>query len=200
MANTLAPFGFSPSGTISGSGPNFRLSQRKIASTYTTAIYTGDAVMPVTTTATGYIIQYATGTVPCCGVFLGCVYLSVSQSRIVRSEFWPGSDANGDVTCYVIDNPDAMFLVQSGYTGGAVTLANVNQNASIIATPVGSNLTGRSGMALGQAATTSTYPFTIVGLAQDLGAGNGTDITTAFNYVYVTFNNEIFRTGNTSIS
>jgi hypothetical protein len=131
---------------------------------------------------------------------LGCVYLSVSQSRIVRSEFWPGSDANGDVTCYVIDNPDAMFLVQSGYAGGAVTLANINQNAAIIATPVGSSLTGRSGMALGQAATTSTYPFTIVGLAQDLGAGNGTDITTAYNYVYVTFNNEIFRTGNTSIS
>lgn len=200
MANTLSPFGFSPSGTISGSGPNFRLSQRKIASTNATAIYTGDAVMPVTGTATGYITQYTTGTVPCCGVFLGCSYLSVSQSRIVRSEFWPGSDANGDVTCYVIDNPDAMFLVQSGYTGGAVTLANVNQNAAIIATPVGSSLTGRSGMALGQAATTSTYPFTIVGLAQDLGAGNGTDITTAFNYVYVTFNNEIFRTGNTSIS
>lgn len=198
MANTLAPFGFSPSGTISGSGPNFRLSSRKIASTNATAIYTGDAVMPVTTTATGYITQYTTGSVPCCGVFWGCVYLSVSQSRIVRSEFWPGSDANGDITAYVIDSPDAMFIAQSG--AGPITLANVNQNVAIVVSPVGSSLTGRSGMALGVPATTSTYPFTIVGLAQDLGAGNGTDITTAFNYVYVTFNNEIFRTGNTSIS
>ena len=200
MANTLAPFGFSPAGTVSGAAPNFRLSTRKIASTYGTAIYTGDAIMPVVSTATGYIIQYATGSTPCAGVFLGCKYLSVSQSRVVRSEFWPGSDANGDVEAYVIDSPDALFLVQSGYTGGAVTLANLDQNASIISSPVGSSLTGRSGMALGQAATTSTYPFTIVSLAQDLGAGNGTDITTAYNYVYVTFNNEIFRTGNTSIS
>lgn len=201
MANTLSPFGFSPAGTVGGFTPNFRLSKRLIASTNATAIYTGDAVMPVTSSATGYIIQYAAGTVPAAGVFFGCEYLSISQGRPVFMPYWPGSDASGDVTALIIDDPQAMFLVQSGYTGGPITQANVNQNAGIIASPTGSSYGGRSGMALGQPTTTSTLPFTIVSLATDLPAGvNGSDTTTAYNYVYVTFNNEIFRTGNTSIS
>ena len=87
MANTLAPFGFSPTGTVSGATPNFRLSRRLIASTNATAIYTGDAVMPVTSTATGYIMQYSSGTVPCCGVFWGCKYLSTSQGRVIWSRY-----------------------------------------------------------------------------------------------------------------
>jgi hypothetical protein len=49
-------------------------------------------------------------------------------------------------------------------------------------------------------ATTSTLPFTIVGFVQDPSGSNGTDITTAYNYVLVTFNNEIFRAGLTSVS
>jgi len=200
MANVLAPFGFAPNGTIGSSTPNFRQSRRYIASTNATAIYTGDAVMPVTSSATGYIMQYATGSVPCCGVFIGCKYLSISQGRQVWSQYWPGSDANGDVEAYVIDNPDALFVVQSGYASAAVTLANINQNVSIIATPVGNPLGGRSGMSIGQAATTSTYPFTIVDLITKPAGAPGTDITTPYNWVTVTFNNEVFRTGNTSIS
>lgn len=200
MANVLSPFGFLDNGTISGSTPNFRQSRRFIASTNATPIYSGDAVMPVTSTATGYITQYTTGTVPCAGVFVGCEYLSVSRGTKVWSPYWPGSDANGDVTAWVIDDPMATFVVQSGYTVGAVTLANIDQNASIIATPTGNSTTGRSGMALGQAATTSTYPFTIVDLIQSPSGSPGTDITTPFNWVVVTFNNEIFRSGNTSIS
>lgn len=200
MANVLSPFGFRPTGTLGGATPNFRLSRRYIASTNATPIYTGDAIMPVTSTATGYVIQYATGTVPCAGVFWGCKYLSISQGRQVWSPYWPGSDANGDVTAYVIDNPDATFEVQSGYTGGAVTLANINQNAAIISTPTGNTTTGRSGMALGQAATTSTYPFIITDLVTTPTGAPGTDITTAFNWVIVGFNLEIFKAGTTSIS
>jgi hypothetical protein len=200
VANTSVAFGFSASGTIGGSTPNFRISKRLIASTNATAIYHGDAVMPVTSTATGYIQQYATGSVPCCGVFLGCKYLSISRGFQVPSQFWPGSDANGDVTAYVIDDPQAEFLVASGYSGGPITPANIDQNVSIISSPVGNNYTGLSGMTIGQPATTSTYPFTVTRLLLDPPGVNGTDDTTAYNWCFVTFNNEIFRTGNTSIS
>ena len=201
MANTLSPFGFSPAGTVGGFTPNYRLSKRLIASTYATAIYSGDAVMPVTSSATGYVIQYAPGTVPVAGIFWGCEYNSISQGRSAFSPYWPGSDSNGDVTALIIDDPQAMFLVQSGYTGGPITQANVNQNATIISSPTGTTYGGRSGMALAQPTTTSTLPFTIVSLATDLPSGvNGGDTTTAYNYVYVTFNNQVFRTGNTSIS
>lgn len=199
MANTLSPFGFSPNGTLGGSTPNFRLSRRYIASSNATAIYTGDVVMPVTSTATGYIVQYSSGTVPPAGVFMGCKYLSVSQGRQVWSPYWPGSDANGDVTAYVIDNPDALFVVQSG-TASAVTLANINSNATVNTSTAGTTINGRSGMALGTIGTTSTYPFIVVDLITTPTGQNGTDITTAYNWVVVGWNLEIFKAGATSIS
>ena len=199
MANTLAPFGFSPTGTVGSSNPVFRLSRRFIASTNATPIFTGDAVMPVTSTATGYIMQYAAGTVPCCGVFWGCKYLSISIGRTTWSPYWPGADANGDVLAYIIDNPDATFEVQSG-TATAVTLANIGSNATVTTATAGTTLSGRSGMALSTIATTSTYPFNIVDLVTTPPGLNGTDITTAYNRVIVAFNNEIFRAGATSIS
>lgn len=192
MANVFAPFGFSPEGTVGGSTPNFKLSKRLIASGNQTAIYKGDAVMPVTGTSTGYITQYSSGTVAVCGVFMGCKYLSTSQGKQVWSPYWPGSDATGDVTAYVIDDPQAQFLVQA--TTGPITLANVNQNITVTA-GTGSTLTGLSGMSVTGPTTTSTYPFTIVGLLQDPPGENGTDIATAYNYVIVTFNNEVFRAG-----
>ena len=199
MANTLSPFGFSPNGTLGGSTPNFRLSRRYIASSNATAIYTGDVVMPVTSTATGYIVQYSSGTVPPAGVFMGCKYLSVSQGRQVWSPYWPGSDANGDVTAYVIDNPDALFVVQSG-TASAVTLANINSNATVNTSTAGTTINGRSGMALGTIGTTSTYTFIVVDLITTPNGKNGTDITTAYNWVVVGWNLEIFKAGATSIS
>ena len=199
MANTLSPFGFSPNGTLGGSTPNFRLSRRYIASSNATPIFTGDVVMPVTSTATGYIVQYSSGTVPPAGVFMGCKYLSVSQGRQVWSPYWPGSDANGDVTAYVIDNPDALFVVQSG-TASAVTLANINSNATVNTSTAGTTINGRSGMALGTIGTTSTYPFIVVDLITTPTGQNGTDITTAYNWVVVGWNLEIFKAGATSIS
>ena len=192
MSNVFSPFGFSPEGTVGGSTPNFKLSTRKIASTNNTAIFKGDAVMPVTGTSTGYIMQYSAGTVATCGIFWGCKYLSVSQGKIVWSPYWSGSDANGDVTAYVIDDPQAQFLVQA--TTGPITLANINQNITVT-TGTGNTATGLSGMSVTGPTTTATLPFTIVGLMQDPAGTNGTDITTSYNLVIVTFNNEVFRAG-----
>lgn len=198
MANTLAPFGFQPEGIVGSSTPNFRLSRRLIASTNATAIYTGDAVVPVTSSVTGYITQATAGTVALAGIFMGCKYLSVSQGRTVWNRYWPGSDAASDVEAYVIDNPDAVFMVQSSQAT-PIGMANLNQNVQL-SVGTGSTLTGQSGMGITTPATTATLPFTIVGFVQDPPGSNGTDITTAYNYVLVTFNNEIFRAGLTSVS
>jgi hypothetical protein len=198
VANTLAPFGFQPEGIVGSSTPNFRLSRRLIASTNATAIYTGDAVVPVTSSVTGYITQATAGTVALAGIFMGCKYLSVSQGRTVWNRYWPGSDAASDVEAYVIDNPDAVFMVQSSQAT-PIGMANLNQNVQL-SVGTGSTLTGQSGMGITTPATTATLPFTIVGFVQDPPGSNGTDITTAYNYVLVTFNNEIFRAGLTSVS
>lgn len=198
MANVFAPFGFSPEGTVGGSTPNFRLSKRLIAMGYATAIFSGDAVIPV---STGYVQQATASTVPMAGIFFGCKYLSASQGRQVWSRYWPGSDAAADVTAYIIDDPQAVFMVQGG-VGGPITLADVNLNGQLVV-GTGSTLTGQSGMYLDMTsntpAGTSTYPFTIVGLVQDPTGANGTDDTTAYNYALVTFNNQIFRAGITGV-
>lgn len=68
---------------------------------------------------------------PVAGIFVGCRYLSTSQKKTVWGNYWPGSDANGDVTAYAITDPNAQFLVQtanSNTTATAVGLANVGQN------------------------------------------------------------------------
>ena len=192
MANTNAPFGFSPEGTVSGSTPNFRLSRRFIAAGNSTAIFTGDAVVPVTGTSTGYIKQATASTIAMAGIFWGCKYLSISQGRPVWSRYWPGSDANGDVTAYVIDNPDAEFVVQAG--GTAIGVASLNQNVQLNV-GTGNTTTGQSGMYVENPNVTVTLPFTITGFVQDPTGANGTDITTAYNWVKVTFNNEVFRAG-----
>lgn len=195
MANTNAPFGFSPEGTASGSTPNFRLSNRLIAAGNSTAIFTGDAVVPVTGTSTGYIKQATPSTIAMAGIFWGCKYLSISQGRPVWSRYWPGSDANGDVTAYVIDNPDAEFVVQAG--GTAIGLASLNQNVQLNV-GTGNTTTGQSGMYVENPSTANTLPFTITGFVQNPSGANGTDITTAYNWVTVTFNNEVFRAGYTA--
>jgi hypothetical protein len=194
VANVNNPFGFSPYGTRNGATPNFRLSRRKIASNNGTAIYTGDAVIPL---STGYIAQATASTVPMAGIFMGCEYLSVSQGNIVRSRFWGGSDANGDVTAYVIDNPDALFVVQAG--SSAIPFSDLNANAQLNV-GTGSSITGQSGMFIDTVGTTNTYPFIIVDFVQDPSGANGTDITTGYNWVIVGWNLEIFNAPQTSIA
>jgi hypothetical protein len=193
MANTNAPFGFKPwKGT--GSPPTFELSVRKIKSDNTTAIFRGDAVIPLTT---GYIGQATASTVRMEGIFWGCKYLSTSQKRTVWSNYWPGADAAADVEAYIIDDPNMQFEVQSSDSSGtsAIVFANIGEYINI-AVGTGSTATGLSGMTVDQdtLATTATLPFRIVGLIQDPPGANGTDIAAEFNRVIVAFNNASTRT------
>lgn len=193
MANTNAPFGFRQvKGT--GSVPTYEQSVRKIKSDNTTAIFYGDAVIPLTT---GYIGQATAGTVRVEGIFVGCKYLSVSQKRTVWSNFWPGADANGDVEAYIIDDPNAQFVVQSSDTSGtaAITFANIGEYINI-AVGTGNTATGISGMTVDQdtLGTTVTLPFRIVGLVENPPGANGTDTSSEYNHVIVAFNNASTRT------
>jgi hypothetical protein len=193
MANTNAPFGFRQySGT--GSAPTYEQNVRYIASSNTTAIYFGDAVIPLTT---GYIGQATASTVRVEGIFAGCKYVSTSQKRTVWSNYWPGSDATGDVEAYIIDDPNAKFLVQSSDSGGtaAVTFANVGEYINL-AVGTGNTATGISGMTVNVATlnTTVTLPFRIVGLVTSPPGAEGTDTATEYNQVIVAFNNASTRT------
>lgn len=200
MANTNNPYGFRQySGT--GSSPTYEQQIMSISSAYGTAIYFGDPVVQINT---GYIQQAASsgasGNTAIAGIFAGCKYLSISQKQIVVSNYWPGSDANGDVTAFVINDPNAQFIVQtanSNTTATAVGLSSIGYNIGFnIGT--GSTANGISGAYADQyrQVTDSSQPFRIVALANytpgqssPLQTINGNDWTTAYNAIIVAFNN-----------
>lgn len=192
MANTLTPFGFRHFGYLEGFAPTYGMSVRRIAAGNATAIFRGD---PVTSLSTGYVAQSAAGTTQIAGIFQGCEYLSTSQQIKIRSKYWPGSDATGDVTAFLIDSPQATFLAQSN--GTAIALSNVGNNANFALTQAGNTTTGYSGATIDQSTinVTTTLPFRIIRLYSDVGAAgsNGTDNTTNFNFAVVTFNFQDFR-------
>jgi hypothetical protein len=188
MANTNAPFGFRQySGN--GSAPTYEQVAVNIAYN-ASAIYYGDPVEP---DANGQVIRGdgTTAAAGIAGVFVGCKYLSVAQKRTVWSNYWPGSDvaSNQTVEGYIINDPNAKFVVQNG-SSTAIGLDAINANASYTIGS-GNTSTGISGATLDRASidVTSTLPFRIVGLVQDPPGSNGTDITAGYNWVIVAFNN-----------
>lgn len=182
MANTNAPFGFQQY-YGAGSTPTYEQVTMLIKSDYTTPIYCGDAVIPVNT---GYIQQATASTVQLAGIFVGCKYLSVSQKRIVWSNYWPGADNSGDIEAYVVNDVNARFKVQAG--GTAVGIAAINANIQLNV-GTGNSSTGISGMYVETPNTTDTLPFRVIGLITDPPGSAGTDYTSAYNYVIVAFNN-----------
>ena len=207
MANTQAYFGFTQYQGGAGGAPTFAQSVRRIASGNSTAIYTGDPVMPVVSTANGYITQASPGSTTLAGIFVGCRYLNTSLGRVVWSPYWPGSGATGDVEAYVIDDPASRFIVQTStssfpMTGTATTMTSgvIGQYAQF-SIGSGNTLSGRSGAYLSSLATTVTFPFLIVDY--QIGVQNGGDPTSQYCNVIVGFNNEYLRSngaGPTGIS
>lgn len=186
MPNINAPFGFRQYRGL-GSAPTYEQSVRAVAAGDTTAIYFGD---PVTNLTTGYVTRATAGTSPITGIFAGCKYLSTSQKRTVWSNYWPGSDATGDVEAYIIDDPNAQFVVQAG--GTAIAFADLGLNIQFNL-GTGNAQTGVSGAYVELPAVTATLPFRIIGFVQNPPGANGTDITSAYNLVIVGFNNVTSR-------
>lgn len=188
MANTFAPFGFSQhKGT--GSAPTYEQVPRSIALT-AGAIYAGD---PVTTQSDGSIAQSVAGTTQIAGIFIGCEYISATTLRKTWSPYWPGSGsalANTVVTGYIINDPNAQFLCQTGNAGSPVAATDIGANIQFVI-GTGNALNGLSGAYANQAniAVTATLPFRIVALITAPPGSNGTDSASNGNWIVVAFNN-----------
>lgn len=194
MANLLAPFGFEPVGVLDGTVPTYAQDPYQfIANTDTNPIFAGD---PVTRLSTGYVTRATPGTTQIHGIFIGCQYPSVAQQQTAYRKYWPGTgDSAGDVTAFLINHPNAEFKVQAN---GLVTKAMVGMNANFAFTNSGNTFSGFSGATLdvSTVATTNTLPFRIVRLfagVPNAVVGNGSDQTSAYNWVWVTFNNQDFK-------
>ena len=206
MANTQAYFGFTQYQGGAGGAPTFAQSVRRIASS-SGAIYTGDPVMPAVSSANGYIVQASPGSTTLAGIFVGCKYLNTSLGRTVWSSYWPGSGATGDVEAYVIDDPNARFIVQTSTTSFPITGTLSTQTSGVqgqyaqFSIGTSNTSTGRSGAYLSSLATTATFPFVVIDY--QVGVQNGGDPTSQYCNVIVGFNNEWLRSngaGPTGIS
>lgn len=183
MANTSGPFGFRQNAGT-GSTPTYEQSVRK-AQYNAAAIYSGD---PVTSQTDGTIAIASAGTTQIAGIFAGCKYLSVATKRTIWNNFWPGSDvASGNyVECYIIDDPNAQFICQSGATG--LTLADVDANVQFnIGTP--STVTGLSGAYVESPNTTATLPFRVKSIVTTPFDAITNPVEGAYAYAIVAFNN-----------
>lgn len=188
MANTFAPFGFQHVGYIDGHAPNYANTEKLVAQGNATQIFAGD---PVTQLNTGYVTRSTAGTTQIHGVFLGCNYLA-SAGGVVYSRYWPGSGAASDATCQVISDPTALFLVQAN---GQTTQAMEGQNIQF-ALGTGNVSTQGSGAYVDTTtvATTNTLPFRVWKLYTYGAPGaNGSDQTTPYGYMLVTYNNQDFK-------
>lgn len=198
MANTNSPFGFQDSGSLSGVVPNSGLDQGLILNSYGTQIFRGDPIIRATS---GYIQQAAAGTTQILGIFMGCEYYSTAAKQPLWSPYWPaGTPSTLNAKAYFISNPNNVFLVQtanSNTTASAATIANVGMTAQFSLGAGGNTSNGISGayLDLYQAGDTTTQPFKIVALASTyLAPGSpGSDDTTAYNWVYASFNFQVYR-------
>lgn len=191
MANTLSQFGFKHVGFISGASADYQLATRQIQSGYATAIYFGDPV--IKSAASPYIqIGLGTGNLTAIeGVFQGCTYVPRGGGAPVWAPWFPGS-VQTDATAYLVNAPGALFLVASLLT--AVPSTAVGQNVGW-STGSGGTTAG-AGLSTfvvdqGTLTTGSTAPFQVYSMYN--GVGNGSDTTTSYNWVIVSFNNQRFR-------
>lgn len=183
MANDFAPFGFmQDSGT--GSTPTYEQVAR-VAQYNAAAIYRGD---PVTSQTDGTVAISSAGTTQIAGIFAGAAYLSTSQQRDVWNNYWPGSDvASGQYpTVYIINDPNAQFVVLSGSVG--LTLADVQANVQFnIGTP--NTYSKQSGAYVESPNTTNTLPFRVLKIVTTPTLSFSNPVEGAYALAIVGFNN-----------
>jgi hypothetical protein len=170
MANKDAPFGLKPVGEL-GSGYNSAgTTEYKIASGASGNIFSGDLVKMANT---GTILVAAAGD-QALGVFRGCQYTD-SNGDVIFSPYWPSGTVTSDAVAFVVDDPNALFEIQSAATGSVVQTV-VGNNADIVYTS-GSTKTGISAVEISGTTAATSAQLRIVGFSGDpdnntLGTGS----------------------------
>jgi hypothetical protein len=191
VANTAVKFGFRHIGYLPGFAPDYQMQSGIILSANSTKIFRGDPVCIDPTS--GAVVQGANNTSTLLGIFDGCMYTPVGGTP-QWSPFWPGA-AGGPAVAYYINSPGALFMAAALNT--SIVTANIGENVGFTI-GTGNTATGVSAATLDQASltTTITMPFRVVDLASKyLPAGtNGADVSTAFAWAVVAFNNQQYKT------
>ena len=188
MANVVEKFGLRPYRKLDGTPLVGAQNRYTIASNHTTAIFQGDLVIPLTA---GNIDRHtANNSAAVIGVFNGCFYTDPTTSKPTFSNSYPGAIVASDITAFVVDDPDAVFLMDAD---AAFTRADLYQNYSVT-TGSGNTTTGISEVQLDVSVSGTNASFVIqaIDISQD---PDNSDTTTANANVLVRINKHFYRNG-----
>ena len=188
MANVVEKYGLRPYRKLDGTPLVGAQNRYTIASNHTTAIFQGDLVIPLTA---GNIDRHtANNSAAVIGVFNGCFYTDPTTQKPTFSNSYPGSIAASDITAFVVDDPDAVFLMDAD---AAFTRADLYQNYSVT-TGSGNTTTGISEVQLDVSVSGTNASFVIqaIDISQD---PDNSDTTTANANVLVRINKHFYRNG-----
>ena len=160
MANKDAPFGLRPVGELGSSYNTSGTTEYSIASGASGNIFSGDLVKMA---STGTILVAAAGD-QALGVFRGCKYTD-SNGDVIYSAYWPNGTVSSDAVAFVVDDPNALFEVQSAATGSVVQTV-VGNNADIVYS-TGSTQTGISAVKISGTTAVTSAQLRIVGFSGD---------------------------------
>jgi hypothetical protein len=188
MANVSEKFGLRPYRKLDGTPLVGAQNRYTIASNYGTAIFQGDLVVP---TAAGNIERHTAGTsAAVVGVFNGVFYTDPTTQKPTYKNYYPGSVVASDITAFVVDDPDAVFLMDADE---AFTRADLYANYSVTNT-TGVTQTGISKVQLDVSATgtASTFVVQAIDISQD---PDNSDTATSNANILVRINNHFYRSG-----
>ena len=188
MANVVEKYGLRPYRKLDGTPLVGAQNRYTIASNHTTAIFQGDLVIP--TTAGNIDRHTANNSAAVIGVFNGCFYTDPTTSKPTFSNSYPGAIVASDITAFVVDDPDAVFLMDAD---AAFTRADLYQNYSVT-TGSGNTTTGISEVQLDVSVSGTNASFVIqaIDISQD---PDNSDTTTANANVLVRINKHFYRNG-----
>jgi len=192
MANQVEKFGLRPYRKLDGTPLVGAQNRYTIASSYATAIFQGDLVIPVTG---GNVERYPGNTsTAVVGVFNGCFYTDPTTQKPTFKNYYPGGVAASDITAFVVDDPDAVFLVDADAT---FARADLFQNYSLTAVS-GNTKTGNSLQQLdvGASGTNATFVVQAIDISQD---PDNSDTSAANANILVRINNHFYSYGGNGV-
>jgi hypothetical protein len=190
MSNQLEKFGLRPYRKLDGTPLVGAQNRYTIAAGYATAIFQGYLVQPVTS---GNIERHAAGTSEAVvGVFNGVFYNDPTTQKPTYKNFYPGgiTPTQGDITAFVVDDPDAVFLMDADAT---FARADLFKNYSVT-NATGVTQTGISSVQLDVSAsgTAATFVVQALDISQD---PENSDTGSANANILVRINNHFYRSG-----
>ena len=190
MANQLEKFGLRPYRKLDGTPLVGAQNRYTIKAGYGTAIYQGDLVIPV---STGNIERHTAGNAAAVvGVFNGVFYNDPTTQKPTYKNYYPGgvTPTQGDITAFVVDDPDAVFLMDADQS---FTRADLFKNYSVT-NATGTTATGISQVQLDVSAsgTQTTFAVQAIDISQD---PENSDVTVSNANILVRINNHFYRSG-----